>query len=151
MRLKIVICCAEMAAPEKAVCRGIGRRVRGGENEMLFRVHDYPLLLRVFSPKQKHEMLFIVREFFYDGIGKLLPALVLMRTGCARADGQGSVQEEYSLLRPAFQIAVLWRGAADVIFDFFINVLERWRHGHLFGYGKTKPVRLPRAVIGVLT
>ncbi|MNM89882.1 hypothetical protein D3C81_1021240 [compost metagenome] len=83
-------------------------------------------------------------------VGEAFPAPALMRAGLALFHGQHRVEQQHALLRPGNQIPVVRTRNAQVGFDLFIDVEQRWRHRHARRHRETQAMRLALAVIRVL-
>ncbi len=81
-------------------------------------------LAGIISPKNEDYMLAPFRQRADGRIGECFPALVLMRARRAGADGEGGIEKEDSLIRPARQVAIAIRFYSKITFDFFKNILQ---------------------------
>ena len=62
------------------------------------------------------------------------------------------IQKQYTLICPFFQIAVVWNFTPQIILQFFINILQRWRNFFLIRKDrKRKTMCLMFIVIRVLS
>src|SRR4051812_15683112 len=75
----------EWAAAEELL-GGEGRRMRGLEDEMPRPIDQPLLLLGVVAPEHEDDRLGLVVDRADDGIGEVLPALVLVRVRLVGAD-----------------------------------------------------------------
>lgn len=57
------------------------------------------------TPKQKNNALPTLVESLYGSIGKLLPAMVLMRPGLMCTYRQCSIEQQHTLVRPMGEVA----------------------------------------------
>ena len=95
-------------------------------------------------------MLPLLGQSAYGGIGKLLPTLLLMRARLMGAYGQGSVQQEHTLVCPTGEVTAFGYGNAQVVLNLLEDVLEGRREGHSVVYREAQAVRLSRSVVRVL-
>src|SRR5688500_10538610 len=113
-------------------------------------VDQLALGLGVAAPEQEHEVLALAVEGVDAGIGESLPALALVRTGLAALDRQHRVQQQYALVCPGQQAAVVGPRQAEVALDLLEDVLERGRYRHARQDREAQPVRLARPMVGIL-
>ncbi len=152
MRLQVFVGAAELVVAEPAAAvGGEGGGVDGFEDEVPVRVDEGAFPLGVGAPEKKYEVLFLVGEAADDGVGEGFPAFILVGARLVGAHGEGGVEEEDTLVGPAFQIARCGDGNTEVVFNLFEDVLERGRLLDAFGDGEGEPVRLSGTVIGVLS
>ena len=85
-----------------------------------------------------------------DVVCKVLPSLSLMGGGFMLFDGEDAVEEEDALIGPALETPVLGGLDAEVLFDFFEDIDERWGRGDAFWDGEAQSMGLAGAVIGIL-
>ena len=114
-------------------------------------VDDGTLFLGVCTPKEKDEVVFLIRESLDDGVGEGLPTFILVRSGLVGADGESGIEEENALVCPALEIACLGRSFSQVRSDFFVDIDKRRGNSDVIGDRKAETIGLTRAVIGVLT
>ena len=150
MFLEVTIGLAEVATAEEAAVSRKGRGVRRGEDEVLVAVDLDAFFLGVFPPEEENEVFLVAREVLDDGVGEGFPAAMLVRPGRIGADGERGIQEEDALLCPVLQVARGRDAEAEVVADFFVDVLERGWGVDPFGDGERESVCLPGAVIRVL-
>ena len=87
-----------------------------------------------------------------DRIRKLLPSSSLMGICLMRPHRKHGIQKQYTLICPFFQIAVVWNFTPQIILQFFINILQRWRNFFLIRKDrKRKTMCLMFIVIRVLS
>ena len=123
----------------------------GLEDEIPLRVCDSSLFLGVTAPKHVYDALFAFGDRAYHGVGEGFPAAARMRRRFVCADGQHGVQEQYSLLGPAVEVARRGRGRPSVVGDLLEDILQRGRERHAVAYREAEPVGLSGTVVGVLT
>ena len=122
---KIVICLAEVLASEKsAVCRERAR-VRGGQDEVPSIRGDEDLFFDgETAPEQKDEVLADLRKSLDNRVCELLPTNAGVACCHVGAHRERGVQEQNSLMRPAFQVPMgRWRDA-EIVMEFLENVDE---------------------------
>ena len=139
-----------MVIAEKAAIGGEGRGVCALQHEMARAVDESAFLLRVAAPKYKDQSIALRGEAANDGIGKLFPAVPLVRPGLMGADGECGVEQQHALFRPAAQAAGGGHGAAQVVGYFLKDVLQRRGKSHTVGHREAQAFRLPLLVIRVL-
>ena len=74
-----------------------------------------------------------------------------MAAGHAGADGEHGIQKQHAVLRPASEITAFGRLKADVVLQLLENIDQRRRLGNPVLHREAEPMRLPRAVVGVLS
>ena len=121
------------------------------QNQMLRIRQHRSLLLRRTSPEQKNDRTVLRINRFDDCIRKLLPAFSLMGICLMRPHSQHGVQHQHALLRPFFQITVVWNIASQIIMQLLINIDKRRRHLLSRLHRKAKPMRLMLVMIRVLS
>ena len=84
------------------------------------------------------------------GIGEFLPTLALVRACLMGADGEGGVQQKYTLIGPTGKVSAFGYGDAQVVLNFLEDVLEGRREGYSVVHREAKAMRLSRPVIRVL-
>src|SRR5712691_3931236 len=135
-----------MPAAEKSAMRRERRRMRPFQHQVFPGVDKRALFLRVAPPEDEHQALALAVEHVDDGVGELLPALVLMAPGFPGFHGERCVEQEDALLRPASKMAVIRRLYPQIIFQLDEDILQAWRNIHSRPHGKTKAVRLIRSM-----
>jgi len=60
---------------------------------MVFAVHSWNLISSRFSPEQKNQRVFAGTQKLYDTVGKLFPALTMMRLRFSRTNCERSVEQ----------------------------------------------------------
>ena len=140
-----------MPAAEKSP---VGRKwagVWGGEDQVsaVWR-HQGLLLDGETAPEQEHQVFPHLRKPLDDGVGKCLPADSRVACGHVGPHRQGGVQQQDSLLGPAFQVSVgRWRDA-KVVMKFLEDVDEGGRRVDSVGHREAQAVGLSWIVVGVL-
>ena len=126
--------------------------MRRGQHQMTVAVDKRAFLLRMAAPQHKDQMLAFLIQLSDDFIGKRLPTEGRMRMRHTGTDSQHRVQQQHALFRPMLQIAVLRNlKALNIRRQLFINIDQRRRHCNFRLDGKRQTMRLPRAVIRVLS
>ena len=89
---------------------------------------------------------------FQRRAGERLPPMARVGVGRALLHGQHRVQQQYPVLCPVGQLAVL-AGVVDahIVLDLLEDVHQRRRRSHAFPHGKAEPVSLIGVVIGILS
>ena len=88
--------------------------------QVLTRVNEFCLASGITAPEDKHQVLLVLAERLDGSIGKLLPAFALMARCLMGTNGKGGVEQQYSLLCPAGQIARGWHRSTEI----HLNLLE---------------------------
>ena len=113
-----------LAAEEPAVGRKRAR-VRGRKYQVATVGGDERLLFDgETAPEQEYKVLAHFGEALDDGVGELLPADSGVACRHVGAHRQGGVQQQDSLVRPAFEVPVRGRRDAEVIVKFLEDVHE---------------------------
>jgi len=123
--------------------------------------HEMPLLVHLFhplrgrtSPRQIHNTPCAPLSYDIDHLlRELLPPLVLVAVGLVRLDGQTSIEEQDSSVRPRReQTAVLGWGLEVwvVLSKRDIDVLEGWWRGCRRPNGEAETVGLVQVVVRIL-
>lgn len=120
-------------------------------NQMLFGIDKGTFSLSIGTPENENQIFFSIGQTVNDGIGKLFPALILVRTGLVGTDSESGIEQQNAFFDPMIQIAGFGRRFTNISLDFFINILQGGRKGDAVGDRKRKTVGLARAMIGVLT
>ena len=84
-------------------------------------------------------------------IGKLFPAVILVRAGTVGTHGEGGVEQKHPLPRPAAKVAAFRNRLAKVVVDFLENIHQRRRKRHTVAHREAQAVGLVHIVIRVLT
>ena len=84
MRRKIFVRPAEMTISEKSPMSRERRRMGRLQDKMTRTVDKLSFTLSIRAPQNKNKIFTLLCQTMYNRIGKLLPALVLMRTGLMR-------------------------------------------------------------------
>ena len=113
-------------------------------------VDESAFFLCVAAPKDKDQPVPLRGEAANYGIGKLFPAVPLVRPGLMSAYGERGVEQQHALLRPAAQAAGGGHGAAQVVGYFLKNVLQRRGKSHAVGHREAQAFCLPLLVVRVL-
>ena len=140
----------ERLAAEEAAMRRQRARVRRTEDQMLRAVDAGAFRLGVAAPENEGDRLLPRVQRLDDAVRERLPPLPLVRVRLPAAHGQHRVEEQHALLRPRSQVAVVRNRRADVVPQFFENILQRRRCRHPRLHREAEAVRLPRPVIRVL-
>ena len=109
------------------------------------------LFLRMAAPQHEHARVGLCRDGGDHGVGDGFPAFALMRGGLAVLHRQRGVEQQHALPCPMAQVAVGGAGQAQIGFEFLVDIDQTGRHFHPRLDRERQAMRLPRAVIGVLT
>lgn len=139
-----------MPASEKAVVGREGARMRRLKDEMSRISDQLAFCTRRRAPKQENDRLLALVEDRDDAVGKDLPSPSLMALRSPLTDGQGGVEEQNPLLCPGREITRLWGRHTDITLQLLVDVAKRRGRGYSLADRKAEPVRLTRAVVGVL-
>lgn len=92
-------------------------------NVMFLTIDEWNLGLGVGSSKEENEAFFLVRQYLYDCVGKILSAYLAMRGGVIFLDGKDGIEEKYPLFGSMAQISRCRYLTADVAYDFFVDIV----------------------------
>jgi hypothetical protein len=120
------------------------------EDDVLRLVDELGLLLGVAAPEDEHDRVGLVVDLPDDGVGELLPALVLVGIGGVGLHGEHGVDHEHALLGPGDEIPVIGDLAAHLVAQFLVHVEERGRRLDAGLDGEAQAVGLVVVVVGVL-
>ena len=139
-----------MVIAEKSAIGGEGRGVCALQHEMARAVDESAFFLCVAAPKDKDQPVPLRGEAANDGIGKLFPAVPLVRPSLMSAYGERGVEQQHALFCPAAQAARCGHGASQVVGYFLKDVLQRRGESHTVGHREAQAFCLPLLVIRVL-
>ena len=146
-----MVCAAELVIAEPSA--PVGRK-RGGvyafKHQVPVGIDKCAFALGIGSPQQEYQVFFLFCDLADNGIGESFPAFVLVRTGLVGPYGKRCIEQQYPLVRPAFQVARTGNRSTQVIVYFFKYILQGRRLLDTFGHGKTKAVRLSGTVVRIL-
>src|SRR5690554_1675912 len=111
-----------MAATEKAPMRRKRAGMSCSQYEMVAIGDQSLLCFSRVAPQQKHDGLCASIQPLNYAVGKDLPTLASMRSGCACPHRQTSIEKKYSLFGPGNQAAVVRYKTAQVVLEFFEDV-----------------------------
>ena len=114
-------------------------------------INEGRLLLRIGSPKDEDDGVFLIVDRADDGIGKFLPAFALMGGRHRPLHRQHAVEQQYALPRPTFQKAVTGRRDAEITKQFLVDIHQRRRRTHAWLDAERQTMRLSLAVVRILT
>ena len=94
------------------------------------------LAYRIRAPKQKDDMFALIVECPYGGIGKFLPAFILVRPGLVCLYSQRGIEQQHALGGKVRQVAAppLGVGHGKVAGHFFVDIDQRRRQGYAVGH-----------------
>ena len=124
--------------------------MHGLEYAVALRVGDGPFFLCVAAPEHVDDTLLALGDGAYHGVGEGFPPMPGVRGCLVGADGQHGVQEQYSLLGPAVEVARRGDGCPGVVGNLLEDVLQRGWERHAVAYREAEPVGLSGAVVGIL-
>ena len=125
--------------------------MRSLQDQMFLSVDELPFSLCVRPPEHKNEVFALLIECSYSCISQFLPAFSLVTSGFVGFDGEGCVEKQHSLLRPAAKITRRRNRRTEVTVDLLIYIRERRGYLHAFGHRERESHGLSGLVIGVLT
>jgi len=128
---------AEMTAAKKTAVRRKRGRVRTHQDFMFLSVDERSFFLRISAPQKKNDIRFFSRQFLNDGVGKNFPPLILVRPRRGSPYRKRSIEQQYALFCPSFQVAGLGNGLACVALNFLKNIFQGRRKGNSAAHGKT--------------
>ena len=130
MLLQISIGTAEMMVAEKTVIGRQRRRMDRCQHQVTIAVNERPLLLGICPPKDKDQMVAMLRQGPDSRIRKLFPALPLVGTGAMGTHRQGGIEQQHPLFGPTGQIARSRQGSPGIVVNFLEDVLQLRRIRH---------------------
>jgi hypothetical protein len=125
--------------------------MRRADHQMARLIDESRLFLRIGSPENEDDGMLLIVDRADDRIGELLPALALMRCRHRPLHRQHAVEQQDTLPRPVFKKAVAGRRDAQIVLQLFINIDQRRWRTHAWLDAERQPMRLPLAMIRVLT
>src|SRR6266581_3862138 len=146
--LQIAVDPRKMSATEKSAMRRERGRMRAFQNQVFPGIDEGALFLRVAAPEHEYQALAFPVEQFDDGVGELLPALVLMAAGFPGLHGECCIEQEHALFSPMDEMTMIRRFDPQIVFQFDEDILETGRDFHPRPHRKAKAVRLVRAMVG---
>ena len=91
---------------------------------MFVGVNEADFFFGKVAPEHEDEVATFTRELLDDGVGKELPADAAVAACFAAFDGQAGVEQQYALIGPGAEVAVVGDGeAGDAARQFFVDVL----------------------------
>lgn len=151
MLFQIGVRSTEMPVAKEPLIGRKRRRMRRSQHKMTVTVNESPLLLRVCPPQNEDKMLVPFGQHFNGGIGELLPASALMRTGLVRPYCQSGVEEQHALLGPTGEVTAYGNRCAQVTLNFLKDILQRRRKRYPVIHGKAQAMCLAWTMIRILT
>ena len=141
----------KMLAAKKAAIRRQWRRMHAVQHTMLrIGCGGRAQFLSGAAPQQKHRGRVALGQVFDHRVGEHLPAQFAVAVGAVFFYGQHTVQQQHALPRPGAQVAVAWRGRAQVLLLFGKDIAQRGRDFHPGRHREGQAVRLAFAVVRVL-
>lgn len=125
----------KMMAAKKAVVCGKGRGMCAFQHKVLRCSNEFLLRSRVAAPKKEYDRLFAIIQLLDDVIGKRSPADIFVAVSLSASYCQRCVEQQYTVLCPWCQRAVLGWVNPEITFEFFEYVLQAggWRYAGLNG------------------
>lgn len=115
-----------VVAEETAV--GTERRGMDGlEHQMAGCVDEGGFLLGIAAPEEEDGVGAVCIDDGDNGIGELLPSVVGVGVGLPLSHGEGGVEQQHALVRPAQQATAGRDGRAGVLAHFAQDILQRRR------------------------
>ena len=136
---------------KKSTIRRKWRRMCGFDFKV-FWIGDFGAnFLRVRSPQDKNQWFVKIVQYLQNILRKLHPSEFRVAGRLAFFDAPRSVHQQNALLRPILQKTVRRNLTVQIRAKFFEDILKTRRNFHTLFDRKTHSVRLPRAVIRILT
>ena len=122
VRFQKLVGLTEVATAKKASVSRQRTRMRCLQNKMLRIVQHGFFCARRTSPEQEDDRSVLLIQDPDHCISKLFPADPAVRIGLMRPYRQNSIQQQYALLRPFFQIAIVRNAASQIVLQLLIDV-----------------------------
>src|SRR5690606_22454374 len=113
-----------MPASHEGIARERGG-MRGFQHRMPRGIDEVSLGASVIAPQEKEESGAVQVELPDDFVGKQLPSDAAVRPGLVLFNREDRIEQEDALPRPGRQVAMAWRGNAQVALQFAIDVAQR--------------------------
>lgn len=121
------------------------------KHQVVLLVNHIRLRAGIAAPQHIHQVLAVLCQCLYSGIGKLLPAQLRMAVGLMSANGKRCIQQQYALLGPTGKIARCGDRCTKVGLNLLEDILQRGRKLDTVLNRETQAVCLSWLVIGILT
>lgn len=141
----------KVLAPKEPPMRRESGGMHGFEHVMLGGIDELLLGLCMFPPKQEDHPLAFFGDRADGRVGEFFPSLLGMGIGFSGSHREHGVEQEHPLLGPGGEIAMTPGSNSQVVMDFFINVLQRWRDSLSSWHGEGKSHGLSWSVIRILS
>ena len=121
------------------------------KHQVVLLVNHIRLRAGIAAPQHIHQVLAVLCQCLYSGIGKLLPPQLRMTVGLMSANGKRCIQQQHALLGPTGKIARCGDRRTKVGLNLLEDILQRGRKLDTVLNRETQSVCLSWLVIGVLT
>src|SRR5258706_13198238 len=107
--LQIAVDLRKMPATEKSAMRRKRGRMRALQNQVFPGIDKSALFLRVAAPEHEYQALAFTVEHVDDGVGELLPTLVLMAARFPGLHAERCIEQQHALFRPMDEMTMIRR------------------------------------------
>lgn len=121
----------ELVVAEESAVGAERRWMDGLEHQMAGGVDEGGFLLGIAAPEEEDGVGAVSVDDGDNGIGELLPSVVGVGVGLPLSHGEGCVEQQHALVRPAQQAAAGRDGCAGVVAYLAQDILQR--RGPAFG------------------
>ena len=124
--------------------------MRRRQDQMFTGVYQGTFRFGITSPQHKYQVLPLVAQSLYHGIGKSLPAVVAVRTRFISPHGKYRIHGKNTLFDPTVEITRCRYRLIQILMNLPEYILQRRRYRHTIGHRKTNAVILSGCGIGIL-
>ena len=121
------------------------------KHQVVLLVNHIRLRAGIAAPQHIHQVLAVLCQCLYSGIGKLLPTQRRVTVGLMGTNRERSIQQQHALLGPTGDIARCGDRCTKVGLNLLEDILQRGRKLNTVLNRETQSVGLSWLVIGVLT
>ena len=121
------------------------------KHQVVLLVNHIRLRAGIAAPQHIHQVLAVLCQCLYSGIGKLLPSQRRVTVGLMSANGKRCIKQQYALLGPTGKIARCGDRRTKVGLNLLEDILQRGRKLDTVLNRETQSVGLSWLVIGILT
>ena len=121
------------------------------KHQVVLLVNHIRLRAGIAAPQHIHQVLAVLCQCLYSGIGKLLPSQRRVTVGLMSANGKRCIKQQYALLGPTGKIARCGDRRTKVGLNLLEDILQRGRKLDTVLNRETQSVGLSWLMIGVLT
>ena len=121
------------------------------KHQVVLLVNHIRLRAGIAAPQHIHQVLAVLCQCLYSGIGKLLPTQRRVTVGLMSTNGKRSIKQQHALLGPTGKIARCGDWRTKVGLNLLEDILQRGRKLDTVLNRETQSVCLSWLVIGVLT